>query len=434
MPPFCQQGVRFECCVMELHPREEKIMVSSHYSPYRWVMLGAVSLAIASIYIIMTTFAPILGVIGADLNVTMGAATNLMMGFVLSIAIFLLWGGLVVDRYGITAALVLGLLCAFIPAVLQPVIGHTYAVVFISRLIQGASVGFVFACIGPVLALWFPMEERGIAGGVMIAFLPLGSAIGTVLSPTILASVGSWQLTAAYLSIPALLGIIYAILFTRKNPQLPVGEVAAASEAAGETITFGQAITMRVTWLGAFIVFFNAYNLYVLLNLVPSYLAVPIGLNLGEMMAGQLSLSVTLAGAVSMVIGGIVFDRIFKGNAKLNVLIGFALAGIFTAFIVVPGITASMGLLVVCLLIAGFGIPFMNGAISAYIAMTYPPSIVGRMVGWWFGFGTFGGALGLLLGGWTIDATGSFTTAIILAVIACLFGFILGTFLKRPQM
>jgi MFS family permease len=408
-------------------------MVKDNYSPYRWVMMGTVCWAIASIYIVMITFSPILGTIAADLNVTMGAATNLMMGFVLAVAIFLMWGGLVADKYGITTALVLGLLCAFIPAVLQPAIGYSYGVVFISRLIEGASVGFIFACIGPVLALWFPLKERGIAGGLMIGSLSAGSAIGVVASPAILASTGSWQVTSAYLSIPAAVGIIMALAFTKKTPPA-IPEMAATVSHAGRAMSFGEAFKMPITWLGSFILFFNAWNLYVLLNLVPGYLAHPIGVNLGEIVAGKVSLSVTLTGIVGMVVGGIIFDRVFKGYSKLSVMIGFAIGGIFTVLILASGVISNIALLVVVLLIAGFGIPFMNGAVSAHIAMTYPPQIVGRMVGWWFGFGTIGGALGLFLGGMLIDMTGSFMWSIMLAVLVCAVGFILGIWLKRPSM
>jgi MFS family permease len=316
--------------------------------------------------------------------------------------------------------------------VLRPIIGHTYDIVFVSRLVEGASVGFIFACIGPVLALWFPLKERGIAAGLMIGSLSAGAAIGVVASPAILASVGTWQATSAYLSLPALVGIVLALALTRKNP-VAIPEVAkVAATSSGRGMSYMEAFKLPVTWLGSFIVFFNAWNMYVLLNIVPGYLAHPIGLNLGEIVAGKVSLSVTLAGVVGFILGGVIFDRVFKGYAKPSVLIGFLLGGIFTALILTPGVTGNMVLLIVVLLIAGVGIPLMSGALSAHVAMTYPPEIVGRMVGWWFGFGTIGGALGLFLGGMLIDMTGSFMWPIMLAVLVCVVGFILGLFLKKP--
>ena len=106
-------------------------------------------------------------------------------------------------------------------------------------------------------------------------------------------------------------------------------------------------------------------------------------------------------------------------------IIGFLLSGGFTFLLLQNSVNGSLGLLVICLMLAGWGIPFMNPSLSAYIAMNYPPAIVGRMVGWWFGFGTFGGALGLYLGGKTIDAGGTFFWALAMISIAAVVGLIL---------
>jgi hypothetical protein len=42
-------------------------------------------------------------------------------------------------------------------------------------------------------------------------------------------------------------------------------------------------------------------------------------------------------------------------------------------------------------MMSGWGILFMFPAIFAFVAINYPPNIVGMMLGWWMGFGTFGG-------------------------------------------
>jgi MFS family permease len=102
-------------------------------------MLITTSLAIMAIYMDMIAIAPILGDVAKGLNVEMGAATNLMMAFVLATACVLIWGGVVCDKYGVTAALVLGLLCATVPATLMPWIGHSTAPLWWARIIQGCS-------------------------------------------------------------------------------------------------------------------------------------------------------------------------------------------------------------------------------------------------------------------------------------------------------
>jgi len=408
---------------------EERAM----YMQYRWVMLVATCIAIMSCYIDMIAYAPILGDIAKDLKVDMGAATNLMMGFVVAIAFVLMWGGVVCDKYGITVALVLGLLCATVPATFMPWIGSSYGAVVVARLIQGASVGFVFAVIGPILALWFPQKEQGIAGGLMIGSISMGSAVGVLVAPPIFGATGSWQTTVAIMAILGWLGVVFALAATRRPPSMAVVEaVTKAMQSGAGSLTFGGALAQPQTWVATVVMICNAWGLYCLYNLVPPYLAAPqpMGVGLGPATAGVLSVALTLIGLFAMIVGGIFFDRIFKGRSKPAIIIGFILTGLFTYLLLSPGVYGSMGLLVVCLMIAGWGIPFMNPSISAFVAMNYPPHILGRVIGWVFGFGTFGGALGLYLGGMSIGATGSFKLAITMISLAAILGIIVGFMLK----
>lgn len=408
---------------------EEKSM----YTGYRWLILLVTCLGILSCYIDMIVYAPILGEVAKSLNVDMGAAANLMMGFVLAVAVVLMWGGVICDKYGITVAIVLSLLCASIPATFVSWFSGSYATLFIGRLIQGASVGFIFAVIGPVLVLWFPPKEQGLASGLMIGSLSIGAAIGVVASPPIFEAVGSWQTMVALLSIPGWVTIVLSLLITRKppSPQILKNLEAAMSSAQGG-VSLGGAIFTAITFIGSFILFFEGWGLYVLLNLVPPYLAAPapMGVGFGPVTAGKISLAVTIVGVFAMILGGVFFDKVAKGKAQPAVLIGFVMVGIFSYLILLPVVYNSLFLLVVILIIAGWGCPFMCPSLSAYIAMNYPMKIVGRMVGVWFGFGTFGGAAGLYFGGMTIAKTGNFYWAITMISFAAILGFILALFLK----
>ena len=406
------------------------------YSSYRWAMLFSACLAILSIYVDMIAISPILGDVAKDLKVEMGAATNLMMGFVLATACVLIWGGVVVDKFGVTVATVLGLLCATVPATLMPLIGHDFGIVMVARLIQGASVGFVFAVIGPTVVLWFPPKEHGLAGGIIIAFISVGSALGGLVSPMILAAGASWQAVVSILSLLGWVSVLVAVIITRQPPAPEVLEgLMQAMQPAAEELTFKKAFRLPMTWIGAFVVFFNTWNLYCFLNLVPPYLAAPspMGVGLGPVTAGKLALAGTIVGIVATIAGGSFFDKIAKGNQKFAVLIGFILTALFAFPMALPLVYSNLLLLIVCMMLVGWGLNFMGASINGFIAMNYPPSIVGRMVGWWFGFGTFGGALGLYVGGKTIGSTGSFKTAIALLSVSAVFGILLDLFLKPQQ-
>jgi predicted MFS family arabinose efflux permease len=402
---------------------------------YRWLVLSAGCLAICSIYMDMIAYAPILGEVAKKLQIEMGAATNLMMGFVLSVACVLIWGGVVCDKFGITAALVLGLLCSTVPTAIIPWIGDSYPAVMLARLVQGASVGFVFATIGPILALWFPAKEQGIASGLLIGSVSLGSAIGVCASPAILEMTGSWEKAIFLLGTPGWAAILFAVLVTRKTPpQQNLQKAAPASGPPPDETGFLSALCYPMTWIGSAIVFCNAWGLYCLYNLVPPYLAAsaPMGLGLGPALAGKLSIAVTIIGLLATVLGGIFFDKVAKGNSRIATIVGFLFAAC-AALILLPAVSQNIGMLALCLMISGWGVPFMNPSLSAFVAVNYSPRVVGRMIGWWFGVGTFGGAAGLYLGGMTIGRSGNFSLAIGMISLAALCGALLSFFLKSSR-
>ena len=399
---------------------------------YRWLVLAAGCLAICSIYMNMIAYAPILGEIAKKLNIEFGTATNLMMGFVLAVACVLTWGGVVCDKFGMTTALVLGLLCSTVPTALMPWIGNNFTTVMLARLVQGASVGFVFATIGPILALWFPPKEHGMASGLLIGSVSLGCAIGVFTSPAILAITGSWEKTVFILGTPGWAAILFAILITRRTPPVSnMPEALASHGMPAETMTFMGALSCPITWLGSLIVFCNAWAMYCLYNLVPPYLAAeaPMGLGLGAAMSGKLSIAVTIIGLFATIFGGIFFDKFAKGDSRAAAIIGFLISACVIV-ILSTAISKNIYFLTLCLLFSGWGIPFMGPSISAFIAMNYPPGIVGRMIGWWFGFGSFGGAAGLYLGGMTISSSGNFYLAISMISVVSIIGVVLSIFLK----
>lgn len=409
---------------------------NSMYSSHRWFVLLAGSAAIMSLYVNMIVFAPILGDVAATLKVDMAMATNLMMGFVLSVAVVLSFGGVVCDKYGMTTALVLGLLCTSLPAALMPMIGNSYNAVFIGRLVQGASVGFVFATIGPILCLWFPPKEQGLASGILFGAISIGSTVGVIASPSLFAAFGSWQKMVAVMSIPGWVAIVLVLLFTRKAPSAEILHGLQAAMSAGPgSLTFGKAILLPKTWLITAVIICNSWGLYCLYNLVPAYLGspAPMGVGLPPVTAGNLSLALTSVGIFAPFVGGLFFDRIAKGNPKPAVMAGFLLSGLFTYLILQSPVFSNSSVLTVCLMLAGWGIPFMNASLSATIAVSYPPSIIGRMMGFCFGIGTFGGALGLFLGGMSIGKTGSFFTALTLISVAAVVGIVLIACFRKKQ-
>ena len=185
---------------------------SIQYPRFRWLVLFTACLGFAAMQIGMIAYAPLLGDIAKDLGVDMGVATNLMAVFLFTGSIGLIVGGFLCDRYGIMFVIILGLLCASVPAALMPWIGTSYKAVLWARIIQGLSAGFLLCTMAPIVAVWFPPQEKGLASGLMSGSVSLGSAVGVLAAPAVFLALRSWQQMAAWLSLPGWVALMLAIV------------------------------------------------------------------------------------------------------------------------------------------------------------------------------------------------------------------------------
>jgi hypothetical protein len=113
--------------------------VKTAYSPYRWLILSVGFLALVFYAVNLILYVPLFGEIAKGLNVGMNACLNLSMAMVVVVSFVVGFGGILVDRYSLATIYVCSILCAAVPSVLMPWIGHSYGAVFASRLVQGAA-------------------------------------------------------------------------------------------------------------------------------------------------------------------------------------------------------------------------------------------------------------------------------------------------------
>lgn len=406
------------------------------YARFRWFLLFTASLGFAAMQIGMIAYAPLLADIAKDLGVDMGAATHLMTVFVFTASIALIVGGILCDRYGIMFVIILGLLCASVPAALMPWIGTSYKAVLWARIVQGLSAGFVLCTISPILAIWFPSQGKGLASGLMNGSVILGSAVGVLSSPAVFLALRSWQKMAAWLSLPGWVALLVAIVVVfSPKPQGLVSRSQSGEAGVSDGSVLKRALSAPFTWIGVLVTFFAAWCFQSLYNLTPAYLAAdkPVGIGFGPMLSGKLMLAVMIAGVFGPVIGGLLQDTVFRGNARPLLLIGFTLSCVFIYTILFPVVYANRLVLVVCLILAGAGNAFLYPTIAVFISGTYPVKIVGKMLGLWFGLGSFGGAAGLFVGGLAVSKFGNYQVSISLISLAAVVGFIFALFLVRPK-
>ena len=106
-------------------------------------------------------------------------------------------------------------------------------------------------------------------------------------------------------------------------------------------------------------------------------------------------------------------DKVFRGNAKPVLLIGFTLSCVFILCNPVSGRIHKYA--------GSCGLPntgwsrvnaFLYPAIVVFVSGTYPVQIVGKMLGLWMGLGAFGGAAGLFVGGLAVAKFGNYNLAL----------------------
>lgn len=405
------------------------------YPRFRWFILLTISVSFAGLFVNMLGFAPVLPEIARDLHIGIGLATNLMAAFLFMSSLSLVGGGFLVDRFGIPFMMVLGGLFSAIPAVLMPVVGVSYEAVFIARLAQGTSAGFFFCLMSPIIALWFPFEEKGLAAGLMGAATSLGAALGVLAAPVLFLTLGKWQQMAAWLSVLSWLGLVLAFMTLVSSRQVRPPPMIPKKALSAQGSTFGKALWSPFTWTGIALTFFSAWFFHSLYNLVPAYFAAetPVGMGFGPMLSGKLMLSVMIAGMIGPVIGGLLQDKVFKGDTVPILFIGFALSAVFLYFIRFSTVCGSIPLLLVCLVIAGVGIQFVYPFIPVVVSKSYPLEMVGKMLGVWLGIGAFGGAAGLFVGGVSVAKTGNYHVAVTLIALSGVVGFIATFAMKRQR-
>ncbi len=382
----------------------------------------------------MIAFAPLLPSIAKDMGIDMGVATNFMSVFFFTASIALIAGGVIADRFGIFSVMIVGLLCASIPAALMPWTGFSYGPVLVARLIQGLSAGFLMSVMSPIMAQWFPHRERGLAAGLMGASISLGAAAGVVAAPIVFVATGSWQQMAAWLSIVGWAALAATLLAASGAKSSPFLQALPGRNLESGQPVFRKALLRPFTWTGIVVAFFAAWYLQTLYNLIPAYLAAdsPIGLGLGPLLSGKLMLSVMIAGMVGPVVGGLLQDKVFHGEARPVMLIGFVICAVFMFMMQLGTIYEDRFFLIGCLALTGAGIQFVYPGIAVIVSKSYPIPIVGKILGLWMGIGALGGAVGLFLGGASVARAGNYGPAVVIISLSAVAGFI-ATLLLRTR-
>jgi MFS family permease len=404
------------------------------YPKFRWFVLLTLAIVTASSSIALISPAPLMGIISHDLGLSLGETTGAMMGsFTLCVALSCIIGGIVIDRFGASRTFIGSLVLIITGELLTPIIGDNSGAMIFIRIMEGCGAGPIMAAFSTLAAEWFPMEERGIVTGVAGMSVGLGVAIGFVVSPVFYNLTGNWQSAMGWLSLFCFIGLALTIIMLL-GPKAPEGKETVSNETT-DNYDYKRSMGLIVTWVCVACIFFNSWLNQAFNDLTPGYLAIdpPVGLGMGPMTAGQYMMIYQIAFMIGSILAGIAVEKIFKGNARPCILIGFILIAIFASTIKLSSVYSNSTTLLLCLILTGLFMATINPVVLAFIAKEYPKQITGKIGGMVQGLGIFGGTAGVAAGSVALHGTGTYQMSISIVSVIAIVGFLVAIMLKSPK-
>jgi sugar phosphate permease len=193
---------------------------------YRWVVLGAGTLAQAS-FSASSVGLPALGpTLKSEYGLTLGETGVVLAAIGIGMLFTLLPWGLVADRVDerwVIAAGLTGAAAALVAASTT----HSFGAVTGTLVGAGALGASVNAASGRAIMAWFPSTELGLALGIRQTAIPIGGAVGASVLP-VLGSAGGTHLAFLFLGAACLTGAMVAAVFVRggAGAEPEVGDVA----------------------------------------------------------------------------------------------------------------------------------------------------------------------------------------------------------------
>lgn len=390
----------------------ERTAAPGPMSRYRWVILAVLWLTLLLSYFDRVAIAAALPFMTTDLHLS-GSVAGLVSGALfLSYTIVQVPAGWLSDRFGQRRFIAGAIAWWTVFSVLTGAVAGSLLALLAVRFLMGAGEGFHPPPLWRTMSNWFGSRRRSLPLALMLTALPLGPALAPKIAFPIIAHWG-WTWVFYLTAIPGAITVVLALLLLRDTPTRRDATERTLPLARGPVVK--RQWWVPHIWLTFVAFFFYGFVLYGLMGWLPTYLIRYRRLNLNQ--AGWLATSPYLAGAVGLLAGAWLCQRRFNELRRRFIAVTY----LATALCI--GVTAmapSIGVAAVALTAAGF---FLYAGLGPFWSV--PMDVVApHEVGMWLGFINMGtqisGFLGPIYIGWLIQATGSFTPALVSMIISLL--------------
>ena len=344
---------------------------------------------------------------------------TLLSAFFYSYVVMMTPVGWLAERFGAHRVLAVGVAIWSAATFLTGFAGGFVSLLLL-RLMLGVGESTGFPCSSKLVAVAVEPARIGTANGWMAFGYLVGPALGTVLGGTLMSHVG-WR--PVFLLFGAL-SLLWLWPWSRVRVAAPEARAAGTGDKGHDGPTFAQILRERGLWGASLGHFASNYNFYFILAWLPLYLVKARGFSM-QSMAGVAGFAY-LINAVAAVFSGWLSDAwirsgraasvIYKSTQVLNHVASLAT---MIGMAVLP-LHGSVACLFAFEVVLGLSSP----GIYAIPQIMAGPTAAGRWVGVQNTCGNVAGILAPQVTGILVDATGSFTSAFVLASLVNVLGLV----------
>ncbi|WP_170769514.1 CynX/NimT family MFS transporter [Ruegeria lacuscaerulensis] len=374
-----------------------------HDSRYSWLRL-TITLAIATVANVgMWAVIVVMPAIETQFDAGRAEASLPYVLTMVGFALGNMWLGQLVDRLGVTKALIGAAILSTVSYVLATLAPNMITLSLAHLLVGlGTSIGF-----GPLIAdisHWF-MKRRGIAVALVASGNYLSGAIWPTLLSDILARDGWQQVYLTLAMITPAIVIPLSLLLRRQVPAEAHQTAAASARIKASSVGISPRALQYILGLAGIgcCVAMSMPQVHIV-----SYC---VGLGYGPAVGAEMLSLMLLGGVVSRVISGMVADKL---GGLMTLLIGSILQCI-ALFLFLP-YDGMVSLYIISLM---FGLA-QGGIVPSYALVVreyMPPQEAGARVGFVMMMTIMGMALGGWMSGWIYDVTGNYQLAFINGIL-----------------
>ncbi len=388
-----------------------------------WVVLVLLGVSVFISYLDRGNLSIAAPMLKDELHISAAQLGLLLSAFFWTYACFQLFSGWLVDRLNVNLVFAAGFFLWSAATAVTGII-HTFAALFVLRLLLGAGESVSYPSYSKIIALNFPPEQRGIANSVLSAGLLLGPGFGMLFGGLLMARFG-WRPFFVVLGLVSLLWLVPWLKFMPKKHHAPLTDVAEAPNLL-------EFIRLRSAWGTCIGLFCGNYVNYFLITWLPFYLVRERHFSMDNM--AKIGGLAYLLGSCFSVFSGWLSDRWLSAGASSTLVRktfvggGTAFAGAFIGLALVPNSTLSVIALTL-------GVIFFACAASNLWAITQTlagPRAAGRWTGFQCFVGNLSGIVAPAVTGLVLQRTGHFFWAFIIVAAVALFGAVCWIFLVGP--